>query len=61
MCVRLAGARRLPYVWNHASVRKKRVLIVMLSLVLPKGSLEKATLDLFDAADLTVRRTSDRD
>jgi len=33
----------------------------MLSLVLPKGSLEKATLDLFDAADLTVRRTSDRD
>ena len=33
----------------------------MLSLVLPKGSLEKATLDLFDAADLTVRRASDRD
>ncbi|MQY02397.1 ATP phosphoribosyltransferase [Actinomadura macrotermitis] len=33
----------------------------MLSLVLPKGSLEKATLALFDAADLTVRRTSDRD
>src|SRR5487761_1780551 len=33
----------------------------MLSLVLPKGSLEKATLDLFDAADLTVRRSSDRD
>jgi len=33
----------------------------MLSLVLPKGSLEKATLDLFDAADLTVRRTSERD
>jgi len=26
----------------------------MLSLVLPKGSLEKATLELFDAADLTV-------
>ena len=36
-------------------------LIFMLSLVLPKGSLEKATLDLFDAADLTVRRASDRD
>src|ERR1700684_3521379 len=34
---------------------------VVLSLVLPKGSLEKATLDLFDAADLTVRRASDRD
>ena len=33
----------------------------MLSLVLPKGSLEKATLDLFAAADLTVRRGSDRD
>ena len=33
----------------------------MLSLVLPKGSLEKATFDLFDAADLTVRRGSDRD
>lgn len=33
----------------------------MLSVVLPKGSLEKATLDLFDAADLTVRRSSDRD
>ncbi|SEF49254.1 ATP phosphoribosyltransferase [Thermomonospora echinospora] len=33
----------------------------MLSLVLPKGSLEKATMELFDAADLTVRRASDRD
>ncbi|HEX2323669.1 MAG TPA: ATP phosphoribosyltransferase [Streptosporangiaceae bacterium] len=33
----------------------------MLSLVLPKGSLEHATLELFDAADLTVRRASDRD
>ena len=33
----------------------------MLSLVLPKGSLERATLDLFDSADLTVRRSSDRD
>ena len=33
----------------------------MLSLVLPKGSLEQATLELFDAADLTVRRSSDRD
>ena len=33
----------------------------MLSLVLPKGSLERATLDLFDAADLTVHRSSDRD
>ncbi|MFI0407100.1 ATP phosphoribosyltransferase [Actinomadura sp. 3N508] len=33
----------------------------MLSLVLPKGSLEKATMQLFDAADLTVQRSSDRD
>ncbi len=31
----------------------------MLKLVLPKGSLEKATLELFDAADLPVRRSSD--
>ena len=31
----------------------------MLKLVLPKGSLEKATLDLFEAADLPVRRSSD--
>ena len=33
----------------------------MLKLVLPKGSLEKATLALFDEADLTVRRDSDVD
>jgi len=33
----------------------------VLSLVLPKGSLERATLELFDAADLAVRRTTDRD
>ena len=33
----------------------------MLSLVLPKGSLEKATLELFAAADLTVQRGSERD
>ena len=30
----------------------------MLRLVLPKGSLEKATLELFEAADLPVRRSS---
>lgn len=30
----------------------------MLRLVLPKGSLEKATLELFEAADLTVVRSS---
>ena len=33
----------------------------MLSLVLPKGSLEKATLALFEAADLTVKRSSSVD
>ncbi len=33
----------------------------MLSLVLPKGSLEKQCLELFDAADLTVIRGGDRD
>ncbi|MDA8271851.1 MAG: ATP phosphoribosyltransferase [Actinomycetota bacterium] len=33
----------------------------MLRLVLPKGSLEKATLDLFSQADLPVSRTSDVD
>ena len=31
---------------------------VVLKLVLPKGSLERATLELFEAADLTVRRSS---
>jgi ATP phosphoribosyltransferase len=31
----------------------------MLRLVLPKGSLELATFELFAAADLTVRRTSE--
>jgi ATP phosphoribosyltransferase len=31
----------------------------MLRLVLPKGSLERATLELFAAADLTVSRSSD--
>ncbi|MFM8794996.1 MAG: ATP phosphoribosyltransferase [Acidimicrobiales bacterium] len=33
----------------------------MLRIVLPKGSLEKATLDLFEAADLTVVRSSSVD
>ncbi|MFM7536054.1 MAG: ATP phosphoribosyltransferase [Acidimicrobiales bacterium] len=30
----------------------------MLKLVLPKGSLERATMELFEAADLTVHRSS---
>ena len=33
----------------------------MLKLVLPKGSLERPTLELFDAADLGVSRASDVD
>ncbi len=33
----------------------------MLAVVLPKGSLEKQVLDLFDSADLSVVRGSDRD
>lgn len=33
----------------------------MLRLVLPKGSLEAATFSLFDAADLTVKRSSQVD
>ena len=33
----------------------------MLKIVLPKGSLEKATMELFDEADLTVRRSSEVD
>jgi ATP phosphoribosyltransferase len=33
----------------------------VLSVVLPKGSLENATTDLFTAADLGVRRGSERD
>lgn len=33
----------------------------MLKFVLPKGSLERATLELFEAADLRISRGSDRD
>lgn len=33
----------------------------MLRIVLPKGSLEQATLELFEAADLKVHRASDRE
>ena len=33
----------------------------MLTIVLPKGSLERATLQLFEDADLTVQRVSDVD
>ncbi len=33
----------------------------MLRLVMPKGSLERATIELFEAADLAVSRSSDVD
>jgi ATP phosphoribosyltransferase len=33
----------------------------VLRIVLPKGSLEKATFELFEAADLTIRRSSSVD
>lgn len=33
----------------------------MLRIVLPKGSLERSTLELFEAADLPVRRSSERE
>jgi ATP phosphoribosyltransferase len=33
----------------------------VLKLVVPKGSLEKATFELFEAADLKINRGSDRD
>ena len=33
----------------------------MLKLVVPKGSLEKATFELFEAADLKIARASDRE
>src|SRR6187399_2206134 len=36
-------------------------LRAVLRLVLPKGSLEKATFELFEAADLAVTRSSDVD
>ena len=36
----------------------RRTLHAVLKLVLPKGSLERATLELFEAADLTVNRSS---
>jgi len=33
----------------------------VLKVVLPKGSLERATFDLFEAADLSIKRSSDVD
>jgi ATP phosphoribosyltransferase len=41
--------------------RRPLAWAVVLKLVLPKGSLERATLELFEAADLTVNRSSSVD
>ena len=40
---------------------RSRGCCAVLRLVLPKGSLERATLELFEAADLAVQRGSDVD
>jgi molybdopterin adenylyltransferase len=54
---------RGPFTNRHhrPAVRFVRVGGAMLKLVLPKGSLEKATLELFEAADLPVSRSSSVD
>jgi len=49
----------VPYRDGHES--EERGLIAVLRLVLPKGSLERATLELFEAADLAVLRSSSVD
>jgi ATP phosphoribosyltransferase len=58
---RAAASRHSSLSAAAASFRPEPKGCSVLSLVLPKGSLEKATLELFDAADLAVRRGSDRD
>ncbi|CAB4587556.1 unannotated protein [freshwater metagenome] len=50
-----AGGRRNTFVRRG---RPPIAFALVLRLVLPKGSLEKATLELFDAADLPVVRSS---
>jgi ATP phosphoribosyltransferase len=47
--------------WTYVPARSGALslhFLVVLRLVLPKGSLERATFDLFEAADLTVNRMS---
>jgi ATP phosphoribosyltransferase len=43
---------------GRAAVAVARYHLGVLRIVLPKGSLEKATLELFEAADLPVNRSS---
>jgi len=45
----------------HDAPKAPASLAGMLRLVLPKGSLERATLELFEAADLRVSRSSEVD
>src|SRR5687767_15646814 len=52
---------RWPSRWPCCSRNTAPEGTVMLRLVLPKGSLERATLDLFEAADLAVSRSSSVD
>src|SRR4051812_26071495 len=61
MTRRPVADRRAAAVTSLCSIRPRSERPAVLSLVLPKGSLEKATLELFDAADLAVRRGSERD
>ena len=53
-------ARRAPArgITDRSTEQSPDSLLRVLRLVLPKGSLEKATLELFDAADLPVVRSS---
>ncbi len=59
--VALTGSTAAPDKSDASGVRCSGSLAVVLRLVLPKGSLERATLELFDAADLPVLRSSSVD
>ena len=52
-------SRRWRWPTSCASCPRPAGVTAVLRLVLPKGSLEKATLELFEAADLAVSRSSD--
>jgi len=55
-----------PRLGGHCSTQRvtdedTHYVLPVLKIVLPKGSLERATLELFEAADLNVRRASSVD
>ncbi len=55
-----------PRLGSHCSTQRvthedTHYVLPVLKIVLPKGSLERATLELFEAADLNVRRASSVD